>query len=778
MSRQFTSSVERSFYELMDGKDITTVTPYITVDNFPKLGLLASLRFLEWVAYNPEGVISLPTGKTPEYFIKYTRFLLDNWDNDKGHILREKYGLSDVVKPDLRGLSFVQMDEFYPINPVQHNSFYNYVYKYYIDGFGLERDRSLTMNSVTIPLPGELHYREVFPDLRIDLSLRYREAKSETEKIQQRAIFMIDTWCSEYEEKIREKGGIGFFLGGIGPDGHIAFNKRGSDLWSTTRLTHTNFETQAVAAGDLGGIEVSRNRLVITIGLETITYNRDAVAIIFAAGEAKAGIIKEALESKKDTLFPATVLQRLDSSVFYLTNGAASLLEDRIDQYYFGSEWNNEKTEKAIIDLCTTRDIYGINLTMEDLQSDKYCRMIPGVNENTVKEVVESVKRKINRGIAPDENKVIYHTGPHHDDIMLGILPKCTRQVRSALNEVHFSVLTSGFTAVTNNFIEKILLDTLKLITEGQIQMIFYPDFFEKGYKYKFFKDVYHYLDGTAQQNDAVMKRGICHRIVRGLTEIWNINDKNELISTINSVIHTLRSEYSGSKNTPKIQLLKGMLREYEEELVWAHFGVPVNNIHHLRLGFYKGDIFTEQPEKERDVKPVFDELKKYSPAIITLALDPEGSGPDTHYKVLQTIAAAVKEWGREADLSNLKVVGYRNVWYRFHPAESNCFIPVSLNSLAVLDKSFENCYSSQVNAPFPSYEYDGKFSDLTRQIWVEQLKQVQLILGKSFFYDNDSPIIRATHGMVFVKEMNAGEFLAMAEELEKTMEGLAFGDS
>ncbi|MCD4770650.1 MAG: hypothetical protein K8R35_10845, partial [Bacteroidales bacterium] len=53
-------------------------------------------------------------------------------------------------------------------------------------------------------------------------------------------------------------------------------------------------------------------------------------------------------------------------------------------------------------------------------------------------------------------------------------------------------------------------------------------------------KDVYHYLDGTAQQNDAVMKRGICHRIVRGLTEIWNINDKNELISTINSVIHTL----------------------------------------------------------------------------------------------------------------------------------------------------------------------------------------------------------------------------------------------
>jgi len=46
-----------------------TNVPYITVDNFPKLGKLAAMRFLEWVSENPDGVISLPTGKTPEYFI-------------------------------------------------------------------------------------------------------------------------------------------------------------------------------------------------------------------------------------------------------------------------------------------------------------------------------------------------------------------------------------------------------------------------------------------------------------------------------------------------------------------------------------------------------------------------------------------------------------------------------------------------------------------------------------------------------------------------------------
>ena len=42
--------------------------------------------------------------------------------------------------------------------------------------------------------------------------------------------------CQEYEEKIKSVGGIDLFLGGIGPDGHIAFNEPGSSLASRTRL--------------------------------------------------------------------------------------------------------------------------------------------------------------------------------------------------------------------------------------------------------------------------------------------------------------------------------------------------------------------------------------------------------------------------------------------------------------------------------------------------------------------------------------------------------------
>jgi glucosamine-6-phosphate deaminase len=157
---------------------------------------------------------------------------------------------------------------------------------------------------------------------------------------------------------------------------------------------------------------------------------------------------------------------------------------------------------------------------------------------------------------------------------------------------------------------------------------------------------------------------------------------------------------------------------------------------------------------------------------VISLAFDPEGSGPDTHYKVLQAIAHALIQWKKEKDLKDLRIIGYRNVWFRFHPSEANVFTPVSLNSMAVLDWSFRNCYISQVDASFPSYELDGPFSDLSMQIWVEQFKRVQLILGKDFFYDNESPKIRATHGMIFYREMSIDEFLVHARELEKSTEG------
>jgi len=772
MNSIFHSKVEDTFFKESGLNSINTQIPYILVENFPNLGLLTALRFLEWAAENPMGVISLPTGKTPEYFIVWTTYLLENWDNKKGKQIREKYGLGSLKKPRLMDLRFVQIDEFYPISSKQHNSFYNYVNNFYIDGFGLNPENSLLINSDTIPLAGGKHYSEIFPDSLVDLSLRLRQPKSQLELLQQQSIFMIDDWCSNYEASIREMGGIGFFLGGIGPDGHIAFNVKGSDHHSTTRLTATNFETQAVAASDLGGIEIAKNRLVITIGLETITYNPDNVAIIFAAGEAKANVVKNALESKPTNLYPATVLGKLKNARLYLTSGAASSLDESVKSYYDSGDWTHEKTERAVIDLCQRLDKYGHHLTLDDLRADKFCSLIPNLSQSTVESVIQSILSKLNKGMVTEKNQTYYHTGPHHDDISLGILPHLHRTFSEASNKSVFSVLTSGFTAVTNRFLIEKLSETKQLLDAGLIQMVNFPDFFTDGYKFKRDKDVYHYLIKIASKEAIERTRGLAHRLVRAIVEIYSVKNIEELRDQINDVLAILRKSYDGEKNSPRIQKFKGMVREFEEELVWAYFGVQTKDVHHLRLGFYTGDIFTEQPNRERDVEPVYKQLLEVKPSVISLAFDPEGSGPDTHYKVLQVIADAIRLWDKEEDLSELRIWGYRNVWYRFHPAEANVIVPVSLDAMGVMDSSFTNSYLSQVDASFPSYQFDGKFSELTQQIWVEQLNTIQLLLGKNFFYQHEDPQIRSTHGLLYFKEMKVDEFLESARELEKSMEG------
>ena len=217
-----------------------------------------------------------------------------------------------------------------------------------------------------------------FPGGAIDLHLRHRDPSTDLEKKQQESIYLIDQWCNEYEEKIRDIGGIGFFLGGIGPDGHIAFNVRGSDHNSTTRLMETNFETQAAAAVDLGGIEISRNRLVITIGLGTITLNENATSIIIAAGEAKASIVQKTLESSPDVKYPATVLQRLKNSRFYLTKGASKALTDTENDYWEHSPWDSEKEQRSILKLAKNKNMYGKKLSVSDLRADPICMNIPG----------------------------------------------------------------------------------------------------------------------------------------------------------------------------------------------------------------------------------------------------------------------------------------------------------------------------------------------------------------------------------------------------------------
>jgi len=750
----------------------------IIVDNFPDLGKLTAFRFLEWAQRNEGWSISLPTGKTPEHFIKWVTHLLNKWKEPATRKLLEENGVDPGHKPDMKSFHFIQIDEFYPINTGQHNSFYYYVNKYYIKGFGLDPKKALLINPNVIGLSGDDLLESIWPEHLVDLELRIRQPKTAHEAKQKMVLESVDQFCTDYESKIRSLGGIGFFLGGIGPDGHIGFNVKGSDHYSTTRLTPTNYETQAAAASDLGGIEISRNRLVITIGLQTITHNPDTVAIIIASGEAKAKIVFDAVQRAKDNKFPATVLQDLDSAAFYLTKGAAKLLTERRYLRIKQSDQISEADEmQIIIDLALNKRKKIVNLTKKDFESIRSSREILGrstVNLKTkLSRTEKELQHRFTSTLEMPKNKTLFHTAPHHDDIMLGYLPYIVRLVREQSNTHYFNYLTSGFNAVTNSHMLRLVQRLKWFLDQKEFRQLADSNYFDPTNLIARNRDVWLYLDGVAGDHHLVREEAQARRLMRNLIEIFEEDSIDNLHNRVYELENYFKTQYPGKKDLPYIQQLKGMTREWEADVLWGYFGFSCSSVFHSRLGFYKGDIFTEDPTVERDVIPVLNNLKKINPDIVTVAFDPESSGPDTHYKVLQAVSEALKIYRDETGRNDIEVWGYRNVWFRFHLAETNMFIPVTLTTFAILQHSFMNSFASQAEASFPSYEHDGPFVDLAQKIQVEQYQKLKTLLGRGFFYESEDSRTRSTRGLVLIKKMTMDEFFERSSEIKKSTENV-----
>ena len=751
----------------------------LIVDNFPALGKLTALRFLEWAQQNEGWTISLPTGKTPEHFIKWLTLLLNSWNTKKTQQLLEESGVNPASKPDMKSFHFIQIDEFYPISSTQHNSFYYYVNKYYIRGLGLDPKKALLINPNSIGIDPEFTLEDIWPDHTVNLNLRTQYPRTLLEKRQQNVLAAVDQFCTDYETKIHRLGGIGFFLGGIGPDGHIGFNVRGSDHYSTTRLTPTNYETQAAAAGDLGGIEISGNRLVITIGLKTITNNPKTTAIIIAAGEAKAQVIKNAIQCEKNNQVPASALQDLPNACFYITKGAAKLLnERRYQELKQAKTISQEDTQQILTDLALEKGKTLTDLTKADMRSIRSSKLILEREGESFKEAAENLRseyiNRINMTLQMPKGKTFLHTAPHHDDIMLGYLPYLVRLMRESSNTHYFNYLTSGFNAVTNKFMANQLEIAKSYLQEPEFKRLIDTNYFEPGNMEYRNRDIFQYLDGVAANNHDAMEEGCARRLLRNLVEIFEEDSFDNLLNRINELSSYFDTQYPGKKDLAYIQQLKGMTREWEADILWGYFGFNCSSVIHSRLGFYKGDIFTENPTVDRDVLPILENMRRIKPDVVTVAFDPEGSGPDTHYKVMQAVSTALKMYQEENGNKKIEIWGYRNVWYSFHPAEANRFVPVTHNTRAILDHAFINAFGSQRDASFPSYEYDGPFSGLAQKIQVDQYQKMKTLLGRDYFYKNPDSRIRSTRGFVFLKVMSLEEFHQKSMELRKSTENIS----
>jgi glucosamine-6-phosphate deaminase len=80
----------------------------------------------------------------------------------------------------------------------------------------------------------------------------------------------LEEECIAYEEKIKRAGGIELFLGGIGPDGHIAFNEPGSSLRSRTRVKTLAYETILANSRFFGNDLTKVPKMALTVGVQTV----------------------------------------------------------------------------------------------------------------------------------------------------------------------------------------------------------------------------------------------------------------------------------------------------------------------------------------------------------------------------------------------------------------------------------------------------------------------------------------------------------------------------
>ncbi len=138
--------------------------------------------------------------------------------------------------------------------------------------------------------------------------------------------------CANYEEAILKAGGIHLFLGGLGEDGHIAFNEPFSSLTSRTRIKTLTSDTIAVNSrffdNDISQVPTQ----ALTVGIGTIMDSKEV--LILASGLKKAKAMYHAIEGNVTHKWPVSILQTHRKAIFVCDEEATYQLESDTVKYF------------------------------------------------------------------------------------------------------------------------------------------------------------------------------------------------------------------------------------------------------------------------------------------------------------------------------------------------------------------------------------------------------------------------------------------------------------
>ena len=469
----------------------------------------------------------------------------------------------------------------------------------------------------------------------------------------------IKEYCSQYEEKIDKYGGLDLQILGIGRTGHIGFNEPGSKLDSPTRLVKLDHLTILDATKDFIKEEYVPSR-AITMGVGSIMKAKKIY--LLAWGEAKAKIVKEAVEDEISDEVPASFLQYHNDVDVIIDKWASLELSKVKTPWLVGMcNWNDELIRRAVIWLSEKTGKPILKLTDDDYKDwelrDLLVEAGPAYNINI--KVFTHLQHTITgwpggkpnsddtnrpeRANPAKKRSLIF--SPHPDDDVISMGGTLIRLVDHG-HDVHVAYQTSGNIAVFDD-------------------------------------DAHRFADFMLDISKSL--------------EI----DKEKTSNIYKEALEFLKNKKLGEEDIPAVRIIKGLIRKGEALSACRFCGVVEKNAHFLNLPFYETGQVRKKPLGEEDIQIIVDLLTEVKPHQIFAAgdlRDPHG----THKVCLDAIFAAVDRLKNEEWMKECYIWLYRGAWHEWSIDEIEMAVPISPEELLRKRKAIFKHQSQKDTPVFP----------------------------------------------------------------------------
>lgn len=471
----------------------------------------------------------------------------------------------------------------------------------------------------------------------------------------------VQEHCRQYEQHIKELGGLDVILLGIGRMGNIATNEPGSSITSASRLILID-ETSREEMKMSFGSQESVPPCSITMGVSTILSARKI--FLTAWGEEKAEIIKKTVEGKVSDAIPASFLQtHNDAHVVIDLSAAAKLTRIQHPWLVASCKWTDKLVRSALVWLCQITGKPLLKLTNKDYNENGLSELLAlyGSAYNANIKIFNDLQHTITGwpGGKPDADdtyrperakpfpKRVIVFSPHPDDDVISMGGTLRRLVQQG-HDVHVAYETSGNIAVGDEEVVRFM----------------------------------HFINGFNQ---------------------LFANEQDEVIkSKYKEIKEFLKNKKEGDIDSQDIRTIKGLIRRGEARTASTFNQIPLDHVHFLDLPFYESGKIEKLPMGEADVNIVRELITKVKPHQIYVAgdlADPHG----THRKCTDAVLAAIdlEKEAKSEWLKDCRVWMYRGAWAEWEIENIEMCVPISPEELRAKRNSILKHQSQMESAPF-----------------------------------------------------------------------------